>query len=60
MTVICFRSLGGDNGHQFVMLVTWTQTDIADFPPYISFKIVMRSLGVSGGWEGQKVSFRFS
>jgi hypothetical protein len=22
-----------DNAHQFVMLVTWTQTDIADFPP---------------------------
>jgi hypothetical protein len=21
------------NAHQFVMLVTWTQTDIADFPP---------------------------
>jgi hypothetical protein len=26
-------TLGGENAHQFVMLVTLTQTDIAYFPP---------------------------
>jgi hypothetical protein len=41
-----------DDAHQFVRLVTCTQTDIVDFPPSISFKIVMCPLEGGGGSKG--------